>query len=258
MDLAKVPLGDGYTPHEATHHDLNPSFTQPMRWFSDEESQSTDGEGFPDETEVRTREGHGQHRRAHDTGASPSIVQSSVRPDDGDSPSATTSQRHRAGISPIPIPWSGPIDNLDRFHRDRGLEPLGVQKAAHHFLWRIHASFFVSHWTSGTLSLQSGQITKWIRIISSVGAPVEMVDQSPSSTASHQDGHYALTRHCLARLRSVLKAPSRLGSGPRTVHDSSRLPSPWSGKLLDTTMAKAVSVALFAAGKMKICMCFGF
>ena len=60
MDLAKVPLGDGYTPHEASHHDLNPSFTQPMRWFSDEESQSTDGEGFPDETEVRTREGHGQ------------------------------------------------------------------------------------------------------------------------------------------------------------------------------------------------------
>ena len=169
-----------------------------------------------------------------------------------------TSQRHRAGISPIPIPWSGPIDNLDRFHRDRGLEPLGVQKAAHHFLWRIHASFFVSHWTRGTLSLQSGQITKWIRIISSVGAPVEMLDQSPSSTASHQDGHYALTRHCLARLRSVLKAPSRLGSGPRTVHDASRLPSPWSGKLLDTTMARAVSVALFAAGKMKICICLRF
>ena len=48
-------------------------------------------------------------------------------------------------------PWSGTIDC-----------PVGSSAAE-----RIHTSVVLSHWTSGTLSLQSGQIVEWIPIIPS-------------------------------------------------------------------------------------------
>ena len=55
----------------------------------DPRHHSTDGGG---ETEVLPgRKGHGQHRRADDTETSPSIVQSSVRLDDGHRPPSTPS-----------------------------------------------------------------------------------------------------------------------------------------------------------------------
>ena len=66
--------------------------------FSYEKSLSTSDEGFTGEAEIRTGlpargEGHGQHRRADDTGISTSVVQSAVRPDDRDRPSRQA-QRH--------------------------------------------------------------------------------------------------------------------------------------------------------------------
>ena len=43
--------------------------------------------------------------------------------------------------------------------RPRPCPSLG-QKASSHCQWWIHASAFVNHWTSGTLSLQGGQVAE--------------------------------------------------------------------------------------------------
>ena len=79
MGLAIVPLCDECTSQKAGDDDDD---TEPSH-------HSTDGGG---KTEVLAgREGHGQHRRADDTGTSPSIVQSCVCVEDGDRPSSTPS-----------------------------------------------------------------------------------------------------------------------------------------------------------------------
>ena len=69
--------------------------------------------------------------------------------------------------SHIRVPWSGPIDNLDR-------------SVPH------DASAFLSHWTSGTLLLQGGQIAVWIPTISSaVEVHMEMFHQAPQLPGLH-------------------------------------------------------------------------
>ena len=57
-----------------------------------------------------------------------------------------------------------------------------VPKVPSHFQWRVHASVFLNRWTSGTLSLEGGQIAEWVPIISSaVGVHMELLDQAPET-----------------------------------------------------------------------------
>ena len=59
----------------------------------------------------------------------------------------------------------------------------------------IHASACLSQWTSGTPSLQGGQVAEWVPIISSAsGAHIEMHYQVPLPPAFHQDSSDTLTR----------------------------------------------------------------
>ena len=84
------------------------------------------------------------------------------------------------------FPWSGPIDNLDRLLRGRGLVRLCVQKASSHCQWQ--ASAFLNHWTSGTLSPQGGQIPEWIPFISSaVGVHPIVARRLPTRDAQARD-----------------------------------------------------------------------
>ena len=111
-------------------------------------------------------------------------------------------------------PWSllscGHASDPTCLHR--GLVPLRAQKASSHFQWRIHASAFLGHWTSSTLSLQGGQIAEWIPIISSavrkyIYIYMEMFDQTLSVPVSvpalYQDDDGAWTPAFLARLHPV-------------------------------------------------------
>ena len=105
--------------------------------------------------------------------------------------------------------------------------PLRVQKAASHFQKRMHASAFLNHWTSGTLSLQDGQLSEWIPIISSaVGVHMEMLDQTPLLPTFYQDSLGTLTRSCPPWLSPVLHTPVVPGSFARIVQVTSRLSTP--------------------------------
>ena len=62
------------------------------------------------------------------------------------------------------------------------LSLLWLQKAASHDLG-IHASAFLNHWTSGTLSLQGRQVSQSVLIVSSAGVRREMIDPAPTNPA---------------------------------------------------------------------------
>ena len=124
--------------------------------------------------------------------------------------------------SHVRIPWSGLVDNLNRLLRGR----------SHVLLWTesrvtlpvaVHASAFLNHWTSGTLSLQ-GQITQWIPIVSSAvskatrhpsGKTVRPVTVLPLSCQSFGPGP---PRTPCARCPSGPRQPSELRQRPMLSH----------------------------------------
>ena len=99
-----------------------------------------------------------------------------------------------------------------------------LQKAASHDLG-IHASAFLNHWTSGTLSLQGRQVSQSVLIVSSAGVRMEMIDPAPTLPAFLETTPPAWTENRLAWL-PVFGTRLRTGFWARTVLDSLRHHTP--------------------------------
>ena len=133
---------------------------------------------------------------------------------------STTSCSHVLPLSRshVRISWSGPIDDLDRLLRGRGLVPLWRHKASSHYQWRTHASAFLDHWTIGALSLQSGEIAEWLPIVSPLG------DARPRSAVvglqPRQPSH--LDHCCPPWQRSAART-----LGPLPLHKNVITPAAW-------------------------------
>ena len=120
--------------------------------------------------------------------------------------------------SHVRIPWSGQNDKLDCLLRGQGLVPLWVQKAPSHFRLCIHASAFLNHWTSGTLSLQGWQIAERVPIISSA---VEFTwSCSPSRKTT------GMLSFRTTRARTYFYSTFSLCGSPSRLAQVSTLPSP--------------------------------